>query len=65
VPRSKKEIDGGSMTVLPRPAREGDLAIVEEEVPVGGGDVSASAFDLFSFTSLHYWHGATAIENAA
>jgi hypothetical protein len=53
------------MAVFSRPAREGDLAIIEEEVPVRGGDVSASAFDLFSFTSRHYRHGATAIENAA
>jgi hypothetical protein len=34
-------------------------------VLVRGGDVGASAFNLFSFTSLHHWHGATAIENAA
>jgi hypothetical protein len=53
------------MAVFPRPVREGDLAIIEEEVPVRGGDVGASAFNPFSFASLHYWHSATAIENAA
>lgn len=47
------------MAVFSRPAREGDLDIIEEEVPVRGGDVGAS------LTSLHHWHGATAIENAA
>ena len=61
----EKRIEGRSMAVFPRPAREGDLAIIEEEVPVRGGDVRASAYNLFSFTSLHHWHGATAIENAA
>ena len=33
----EKRIDGRSMTILPGPAREGDLAIVEEQVPVRGG----------------------------